>query len=126
MSFPNFLRGLAVLVLTVPAIFVARQTIPQSYDVSKSVTLTGFVTKVDWKDPQVFLNINVKLREERVSNWILEGSTAELVRTGWPKDKLSVGTEIKVTVNPAVNFDVALRAYITKIERPETRLLVAQ
>jgi hypothetical protein len=112
MSFPNLLRGLAVLVLAVPVMFVARQDISE-YDLSKSVTVTGFVTKVNWTDPHVFVYINVR-EEGRTSNWALEtGSKADVARTGWT-DQLKVGTELTVTANPAKS--APRKAYITKIE----------
>jgi hypothetical protein len=122
MSFPNFLRGLAVLVVTVPVMLVARQDVSQTYDVSKSVTLTGFVTKITWTDPHVVVYINVR-EEGRTSNWTLEtGSKAELVRTGWTSDKLKVGTEVTVTGNPAKSSP--RKAYIVTIDQAKPRIIL--
>jgi hypothetical protein len=114
MSFPNFLRGLAVLVLAVPVMFVAGQDISESYDLSQSVTVTGFVTKINWTDPHVVVYINVR-QEGRTLNWALEtGSKADLARFGWTADTLKVGAELTVTGNPAKS--APRKAYITRIE----------
>lgn len=113
MTFPDLLRGLIVLVLTIPMSLVARQDISE-YDPTKSVSVTGFVTKVNWTDPHVAVYINVR-DEGRTSNWAMEtGSKAELAQAGWTPDRLKVGTEIEVTAYPAKS--VPRKAYITKIE----------
>jgi hypothetical protein len=56
------------------------------YDVTKPVTLTGVVTKIEWTNPHSYFYVDVKDSKGAVVNWKLEGyPPSVLSRTGWKK-----------------------------------------
>jgi hypothetical protein len=94
------------------AVILALQVIPATahhsfatvYDSSKSITLSGTVTKIDWKNPHVYYFIDVKGADGKVTNYAVEGGTPnQLFRQGWRKDSLKVGDMVKVLAYPSRN-----------------------
>ena len=81
---------------TIPA--VAHHSFGVFFDASKPVTLTGVITRVDWRNPHTHLYLDVKDPQGKVVNWTLEGyPTNVLSRTGWTKDvTVKVGDTISV------------------------------
>ena len=73
----------AVLVIGVlPAI--ARHAFGFQYDASKSATLRGVVTKVEWTNPHAHFYVDVKDENGNVTNWNMElASPNTLRRLGW-------------------------------------------
>jgi hypothetical protein len=68
------------------------------FDEGKPVTLSGFVTKVDWRDPHVYFYLNAKDDSGKVESWRVETSSKrDLVIAGWPPEKLKIGTELTIT-----------------------------
>ena len=69
-----------------------------NFDASKPVTLTGVVTKIDWRNPHTHLYVDVKDDTGKVVNWTLEGYPPNvLARTGWKKDvTVKVGDTITI------------------------------
>lgn len=73
------------------------------YDITKSVTIDGVVSRIFWKNPHVFFFVDVKEANGRVSTWSLECQSADaLFRMGWRKDDVKVGTRVSVDVMPAI------------------------
>ena len=69
----------SVFVCTAPAL--AHHAFSSEYDGTKNVTLTGTLTKVVWVNPHVFLHVDVKDRNGKVTNWAIEmGPTVALHR----------------------------------------------
>jgi hypothetical protein len=92
--------GLGLLVAVLPA--VAHHAFVAQYDASKSMTLHGVVTKVEWTNPHARFYVDVKDKSGNVANWNLElASPNALRRLGWTRDVLKVGDEISVLVAPA-------------------------
>jgi hypothetical protein len=71
---------------------------PAEYDASKSVTLTGAITKVEWTNPHIFIYIDVP--DEKTGHavsWALElGGPNSLLRLGWKRDSLKAGDVVTV------------------------------
>lgn len=78
----------SLLATTLPAF--AHHSFPAQYDVSKPITLTGKITKVEWTNPHIFIYIDVPDEETgAVVNWALElGGPNALLRSGWKRDSL--------------------------------------
>lgn len=81
--------------LLLPAL--AHHSFEAEYDSSKSVTLTGVVTKFEWTNPHARFYIDVKDENGNVTNWNLElASPNVLMRQGWTRHALKEGDQITV------------------------------
>ena len=75
----------------------AHHSFAAEYDGSKSITLTGKVTEMKWSNPHGWIYIDVTDDNGKVTNWALETSQSNaLIRRGWRKEDLPVGTVLKV------------------------------
>jgi hypothetical protein len=85
----------ALLVGTVPG--AAHHAISAKFDDSKSMTLNGIVTLVDWRNPHVHVFMNVRNGNDSV-NWAVEiESPIDLQAGGWTQSTLQPGDAITVT-----------------------------
>ena len=86
----------ALVTLTViPAL--AHHSFEAEYDSSKTATLTGIVTKVDWVNPHAYIFINTKDESGDVKEIRFElGPPYALVRGGWKRDTVKIGDKITV------------------------------
>ena len=92
--------GVGLLVAVLPA--VAHHAFVAQYDASKSTTLQGVVTKVEWTNPHARFYVDVKDENGNVINWNLElASPNALRRLGWTRDILKAGDQVSVFVAPA-------------------------
>ena len=92
-----------IAVLTVVGVFAvcvpvfAHHGTNISYDRSKATTVTGKVTEFRFANPHPQLYIDVTDKDGKVTNWGWElGSPNGLLRTGWTRNSLKVGTEVTV------------------------------
>jgi Family of unknown function (DUF6152) len=87
-------RLILALTLTV-ATALAHHSFEAEYDGSKTATLTGIVTKVDWVNPHAYIFINTKDEAGAVKEIRFElGPPYALVRGGWKKDTVKIGDKI--------------------------------
>ncbi len=66
------------------------------FDITKPITLTGVITKVQLINPHSILYIDVK-KNGQIENWALEGSAPSQLQRSGVKDHLTVGTELIAT-----------------------------
>ena len=86
--------GLVALIVT-PA--PAHHSFDAEYDSSRTLTITGFVTKVDWVNPHAFVYFDSRDDKGVVRSFKLEmGPPYALQRGGWKKDTLKIGDKITV------------------------------
>src|SRR5688500_19202373 len=74
-SMKLILRGLAVasvLAVLAGATLVAHHSVAAKFDESKTQTLTGIVTLVDWRNPHVHVFLNVRGAKGEWVNWAIE------------------------------------------------------
>src|SRR5262245_18251070 len=75
----------------------AHHSFVAEYDGNKPVTLTGFVTKLEWTDPQAHFFIDGKDASGNIVNWALElGSPSALIPYSWKRDTLKIGDTVPV------------------------------
>src|SRR5262245_19673648 len=76
----------------------AHHSFAAEFDITKPVTLTGKVTKIEWTNPHAFLFIDVPDKQTgAVTNWEIEmGSPNGLTRLGWTRTLLKAGDEVTV------------------------------
>ena len=114
------LAAMALVPLARPA--SAHHSFAAEYNADNPVSLTGSVTKMAWINPHSWIYIDVKKADGAVENWAVEaGPPGTLIRAGFSKESLAVGTVIKV--NGFRAKDGALRANGRDITLPDGRLL---
>jgi hypothetical protein len=113
--------GAAVLVaVAVPV--SAHHSFSAEFSRDLPVSLEGEVLKMEWVNPHSWLHINVTQDDGTVETWQVEGgSPSVLMRAGWTRDSLPVGTKIKVEGFGAK--DGSLRAQSRGIEFPDGSVL---
>jgi len=73
-----------------------------SYDMSRSLTLTGVVTEFVYTYPHAQLYIDVKDTSGEVVHWGCElNSPGNLRRDGWNKQTFKAGDQVTLSVNPS-------------------------
>ena len=75
----------------------AHHAFAAEFDSSKPVKLKGTVTKMEWINPHAWIHIDVKGEDGKVSPWMIEAAAPNsLLRRGFTKNSLLIGTEIVV------------------------------
>ena len=75
----------------------AHHSFAAEFDINKPVTLSGAVTRLEWRNPHVWFYIDVKGQGAAVTNWGLEmGSPNGLIRAGWTRASMKVGDPVSV------------------------------
>ena len=73
----------------------AHHSFAAEFDADKPIKLAGTVTKVEWTQPHTWIYIDVADDSGKVANWGWElGSPTSLVRLGWTRNLLKVGTSV--------------------------------
>jgi hypothetical protein len=80
-----------------PAGAAAHHAFAAEFDANKPVKFRGTVTKMEWINPHAWIHIDVKGDDGKVTSWMIEAAAPNaLLRRGWTKNSLPVGTEILV------------------------------
>ena len=75
----------------------AHHAFAAEFDVNRPIKLQGTVTKLDWINPHSWIHIGVKGADGKVTAWMIEGGSPNaLLRLGFTKDALPLGSEIVV------------------------------
>jgi hypothetical protein len=75
-----------------------------AYDMAKSVTLKGTVTKWLWANPHVVLQFDVTDDHGQVVQWSAETENpSSMVHYGYTKESIKPGDQVTVTMVPAKN-----------------------
>jgi DNA/RNA endonuclease YhcR with UshA esterase domain len=75
----------------------AHHAFEAEYDANKPVTLTGFVTKLEWVNPHAYVSIDTKDENGTVKTFKVEmGPPYALVRGGWKRDTIKIGDKVTV------------------------------
>jgi DNA/RNA endonuclease YhcR with UshA esterase domain len=76
---------------------LAHHSFDAEYDSKKPVTVTGYVTKLDWVNPHAFVFIDSRDESGTVRNFKIEmGPPYALVRGGWKRDTIKIGDKVTV------------------------------
>ena len=73
-------------VLGAPVLFcasaVAHHSVAGQFDGTKRTTITGVVSKVDWINPHVYVNVDVADEKGEITTWRLELLPTAMLRGG--------------------------------------------
>jgi hypothetical protein len=76
----------------------AHHSFDAEYDSKKPITVTGFVTKLDWINPHAYVYLDVKDESGAVKNYRVEmGPPYALVRGGWKRETVKIGDKVTIT-----------------------------
>lgn len=91
--FSAFLVG-AGLVLATATVF-AHHSVSAEFDANKPVEFSGTVKVVEWVNPHIYTQVEVKAADGKVTVYRVEGGPPNpLFRNGWRKDSLKPGTTV--------------------------------
>ena len=75
----------------------AHHSFAAEFDTNKRVKISGKVTLMKWANPHAWIYIDVVGTDGKTTNWALEMNAANsLLRNGWRKEDLPVGTVLLV------------------------------
>jgi len=76
----------------------AHHSLAAEFDVSKPVHVTGVVTKLELTNPHAWIYVDAKDANGQVTHWSFEAGASPniLIRRGFTKASLPVGTEVVV------------------------------
>ena len=101
---------------------VAHHSVLGQFDVSKTVTLKGTITKVEWINPHPYVHLNVLEPKGTVTAWALSTVPLAMLRkAGITKETLAGKRDELVTVaaHPALNGRAM--AWVKRITYPDGR-----
>jgi DNA/RNA endonuclease YhcR with UshA esterase domain len=90
----------SVIALSSPA--YAHHSFGGTYDVSRTITITGKMVQVTLRAPHSFLYVEVQDADGTTKQWVIEGATAaQFARQGIDKDAFKIGDAVEVVGNPS-------------------------
>jgi hypothetical protein len=72
--------GALLLALSGLSPVAAHHSVPGQFDVSKPMTLTGTISKVDWINPHIYVHLDVKDGKGAVTTWALATLPTAMMR----------------------------------------------
>ncbi len=92
------MAGAALLVALTAVPATAHHSIAAEFDMNRSVTFTGTVTKIEWTNPHIYTHVQVKEPDGKLVEYRVEGGPPNaLYRAGWRKDTLKPGDTVTVS-----------------------------
>lgn len=72
-----------------------------NFDETREIELSGTVKEFSWRNPHVYLEIDVPGETGDAGTWLIEThSVTSMMRFGWSRDSLQPGDPITITVQP--------------------------
>jgi len=94
----------AVFLLILPGQASAHHNMTALFDFNDRVTLTGTLTKVDWRNPHTLMTIEVRSADGQVESWLVEGPSPSFYRVrdfGKADFEGAVGKTVTVEISRA-------------------------
>jgi len=114
---------LAVTALFFVMLPVAAHHSSAMYDQRQDIRLEGVVGEFEWRDPHVYIRVEIQDEGgERVS-WLVEGRPpAAMSKLGWSRESLSPGDRVTVAANPGRNTNRKIALGLTVVKGDGTLL----
>jgi hypothetical protein len=75
----------------------AHHSFVAEFDGEKPVTLTGPVTKIEWRNPHIWVYFDARGADGTLTPWQCEGGAPNaLTRQGWSRNTFTLGQDITV------------------------------
>jgi hypothetical protein len=117
MKLRSITLSLLVLGSSIAAVapLAAHHSFSAEFDAAKPVTLRGYVTKIEWTNPHVWIFLDVKDAAGKKVNWGFEMGPPHLLQgSGWNREKLALGDELIVEGSRAKNGSNKMNARSVK------------
>jgi Family of unknown function (DUF6152) len=113
---------LIAAVLAFASVLAAHHSVPAVYDISKTITIRGVVTKTEWMNPHARFWVDAKNDDGTVSIWEMElpGMIA-LVRAQVTRDSIRQGDQVTVVIFQAK--DGSRLAHALALTLPDGRVM---
>ena len=90
--------GTGVVAAALAAPLAAHHAVTAEFDQNKPITFTGTIKKVEWMNPHIYTQVEVKQPDGTTIVYRVEGGPPNsLYRQGWRKDSLKIGEVVTVT-----------------------------
>ncbi len=94
----GLLIAVAGILLSAVAPVLGHHAFSAEFDQSKPVKVAGAITKLEWTNPHAWIFVDVKGNDGKVVPWRFEmGAPNALLRAGWSKSDIKVGTEVTIS-----------------------------
>lgn len=98
------LLALVLAMLATEGMAVAHHNMTAMFDFNDRVSLTGTLTKVDWRNPHTYMTVEVKGANGGMETWLIEGPAPSFFRIrdfGKADFEGSIGKTVKVELSRA-------------------------
>jgi Family of unknown function (DUF6152) len=90
----TFALGFAASVMPV----AAHHSVPETFDISKEITIGGVVTKIEWTNPHARFWVDARNDDGTVSNWELELPPPNALKRSLGLDFIKPGDQVTVVL----------------------------
>ena len=101
MSFTRPVFKLWMSLLLMQSAVLAHHALQNQFDISRTIKLTGEISKIDWSNPHIRLYVEVKGESKTVTWELYLASPNQQTMNGWKIDTYRPGDHISVDVYPA-------------------------
>lgn len=111
-----------VVLITLP--LLAHHSFEAEFDRTKQVTLTGTITKFEWMNPHIWVYMDVKGEDGKITKWQFEGGAPNMLkRNGWSRNSLKEGDT--ATINGSLAKDGTNTVNATSVVMADGRRVLA-
>jgi hypothetical protein len=101
MTFKRTALVVSVSLFLAQTVVLAHHALQTQFDMQRTITLTGAVTKIDWSNPHVRLYLEVKGDGKPVTWELYMASPNQQTMNGWKIDTYRRGDHVSIEAYPA-------------------------